>query len=231
MSIDPELLMAYADGELNPLEAKRVERAVAADPALAAQLAEHRALRAALSGHFAPVAEEPVPDRLAAMLTGVATLPPPQAQRRRARLPAWTGWGGAIAASLLLGLMLGQGWDRGMVRSADGRLYAAGPLAHALDDQLADAGGDMRVPVSFRDAGGAYCRVFTAPGTDGIACRDGKGWALRQTRGAGGAAGPKTDYAQAGSADPALMAAAQAMMAGDPLDAAAEQRARAAGWR
>ena len=33
MSIDPELLMAYADGELGPIEAKRVERAIAADPA------------------------------------------------------------------------------------------------------------------------------------------------------------------------------------------------------
>lgn len=225
-AIGPELLIAYADGELNAVEAKRVERAVAADPALSAQLDEHRALRASIAGHFAPVADEPVPERLAAMLTGVATLPP---QRRR--VPAWTGWGGAVAASLFLGLMLGHSWDAGMVRSAEGRLYAAGPLAHALDDQLAATGGAVRVPVSFRDAGGAYCRVFTAPATDGIACRDGEGWALRQTRGAPDGAMPKTDYVQAGSADPALMAAAQGMMAGEPLDAAAEARARAAGWR
>jgi hypothetical protein len=36
---------------------------------------------------------------------------------------------------------------------------------------------------------------------------------------------------QAGSTDPELMAAAQQMMAGDPLDAGAEAKARAAGWR
>ena len=41
----------------------------------------------------------------------------------------------------------------------------------------------------------------------------------------------KAEYAQAGSTDPALMAAAQEMMAGDPLDAPAEVRARAAGWQ
>jgi hypothetical protein len=39
------------------------------------------------------------------------------------------------------------------------------------------------------------------------------------------------EYRQAGSADAALLAEAQAMMAGDPLDAAAERRARDLGWR
>jgi hypothetical protein len=42
---------------------------------------------------------------------------------------------------------------------------------------------------------------------------------------------PTAAYAQAGSADPDLMAAAQDMMAGAPLDAAGEARARARGWR
>ena len=32
MTIDPETLMAYADGELDPLTARRVEKAIAADP-------------------------------------------------------------------------------------------------------------------------------------------------------------------------------------------------------
>jgi hypothetical protein len=42
---------------------------------------------------------------------------------------------------------------------------------------------------------------------------------------------PSTAYAQAGSADPDLMAAAQDMMAGAPLDAAGEADARVHGWR
>ncbi|HWU96222.1 MAG TPA: hypothetical protein VN029_11530, partial [Sphingomonas sp.] len=97
------------------------------------------------------------------------------------------------------------------------------------DTQLAANAGAIQVPVSFRDARGSYCRVFTSSATDGIACRDSQGWALRQTKAGSNAA--KSDYAQAGSTDPALMAAAQEMMAGDPLDAGAEAKAKAKGWR
>jgi len=229
MSVDPEMLMAYADGELGPIEARRVERAIAADPALAEQVAQHRALRAALSTRFAPVAEEPVPDRLAAMLrSNVVELPRPSARAKK--LPGWARWGGAVAASLALGLVVGHSLqDPGYVRTRDGQLYASGALAGALDKQLASDQGAVLTPVSFRDAQGSYCRVFTSRAADGIACHGADGWTLRQTR--PGAQQGKTDYAQAGSADPALMAAAQDMMSGDPLDAAAEAQARSAGWR
>ncbi len=230
MSIDPEMLMAYADGELGPIEAKRVERAIAEDPALAEEVARHRALRARLSGHFAPVAEEPVPDRLITLLrsnSNIAALPVSKPARR---IPGWAGWGGAVAASLVLGLAIGHGLQSpDLVQTRDGQLYAAGTLAGALDGQLAANQGAVRVPVSFRDRSGAYCRVFISQAADGIACHDRQGWALRQTRAGKDAA--KSDYAQAGSADPELMASAQEMMAGEPLDAVAEGRAKAAGWR
>jgi len=228
MSIDPETLMAYADGDLGPIEAMRVERAIAADPALAEEVARHRALRTRLSGHFAPVAEEPVPDRLAAMLrSNVVRLPAGEPVRR---IPGWTRWGGAVAASLALGLTIGHGLqDRGVVQTRDGQLYAAGTLARALDNQLAANGGTVQVPVTFRDTNGSYCRVFTSGTADGIACRDNQGWALRETRAGSNAA--KTDYIQAASAGGAVMATAQEMMAGAPLDAATEAKARASGWR
>jgi hypothetical protein len=228
MSIDPETLMAYADGELGPIDAKRVERAIAADPALAEEIARHRALRARLSGHFAPVAEEPVPDRLAAMLRSNVVALPARAPVRR--VPGWTRWGGAVAASLVLGLAIGHGLqDTGVVQTRGGQLYAAGTLAGALDRQLAANPGAVQVPVTFRDANGSYCRVFTSATADGIACRDNQGWALRETR--AGSSAAKSDYVQAGSADPAVMATAQEMMAGDPLDAAMEAKARASGWK
>jgi hypothetical protein len=230
MSIDPEILMAYADGELSPIEAKRVERAIAADPALGEEVARHRALRAKLSGHFAPVADEPVPDRLAAMLRSSSNVVELPVRKPARRIPGWTRWGGAVAASLVLGLAIGHGLqDPGVVQTRGDQLYAAGTLAGALDQQLASSQGAVQVPVSFRDAKGSYCRVFTSGTADGIACRDNQGWALRQTR--AGSSAAKTDYAQAGSADPVLMAAAQEMMAGDPLDAGAEATARAKGWR
>lgn len=228
MSIDPEMLMAYADGELGPIEAKRVERAIAEDPALGEEVARHRALRARLGGSFAAVLLEPVPEHLAGLVqSNVVELP----TRRPARpVPAWMPWSGAIAAALVLGLFLGRGAsDPGMVQTRHGGLYAAGTLADALDHQLASAKGAVQVAVSFRDPAGRYCRVFTSQATDGIACHDAQGWSLQRTRGGGDRA--TAAYAQAGSADADLMAAAQDMMTGAPLDASAEAKARAAGWR
>ena len=227
MSIDPELLMAYADGELGPIEAKRVERAIAADPALGEEVTRHRALRARLDGHFAAVAHEPVPDRLAAMIRASAVDLP--TRRHHRRMPAWAPWSGAVAAALVLGLFVGKGLpEQGVVQTRDGQLFAAGSLAGALDHELAANGGAVQMVVSFRDREGRYCRVFRSQPADGIACHEAKGWALRQTM--GGSRASTSSYAQAGSADAALMAAAQELMAGEPLDAAAETRARAAGW-
>ena len=59
MTIDRETLMAYADGELDELTRRRVEQAITADPALAAQVEADRALRARIAGHYAEVAEQP----------------------------------------------------------------------------------------------------------------------------------------------------------------------------
>jgi hypothetical protein len=215
------MLMAYADGELDPLNAKRVERAMAGDPALAQQVERHRALRKRISDSFAQV-----PDRLAALLkSNVVDLPAPGTR------PILTRWraAAALAACLVLGLMIGMSVSRGPVSSGAGGLYASGSLAAALDNQIGGADGAVKVAVSFRDKQGAYCRVFSSSATDGIACRDTSGWALRRTQ--QGSTTQRGDYAQAGSPDPDLMAAAQDMMAGEPLDAKAEAAARGSGWR
>ncbi|MEP6786698.1 MAG: anti-sigma factor [Sphingomonadales bacterium] len=229
MTPDDEMLIAYADGELDPLNAKRVERAMAADPAFAAIVEEHRALRNRLGNAFAPVLDQPIPDHLVAMLQSnvvpfspiVAPAPP---QRR------WLS-GLAVAASLVAGVALGTQWQGapGPVAVASNGLVASGDLAHKLDTQLASVSGDTRMLASFRESSGGYCRVFAAPSLDGIACKDAQGWQLRQTR----PSGVKQDaaYRQAASGSAAIMAAAQDMMTGDPLDEAAEKRALKAGWR
>ncbi len=225
MTPDDEMLMAYADGELDPIAARRVERAIAEDPTLAEAVAAHRALRARLGDAFAATVEEPVPDRLAALLTTtVVPIRPLVAPAPRRWMEA-----AAIAATLVLGIAVGQGWQNGPVAVRHGTLTAAGPLARALDDQLAGASGDTRILASFRATSGDYCRVFTGGAIDGIACRDQAGWTLRRAQAAG--KGAATEYRQAGSADAALLAAAQDMMAGDSLDAAGEAHARASGWR
>lgn len=232
--IDAETLMAYADGELSPLEAKRVERAMADDPSLRAKIDQHRRLRAMLANGFAPMLDAPVPDRLTALLQPTPVIDLAQARAARTRSALWrrAGWGAAIAATLVMGIMIGGFGRNGPVKMEGGAMLASGSLAQALDTQLAsaqDPGGSVRLLVTFRDRQGRLCRSFTGAALSGIACRDGSAWRLRETRGGSGVAG--TEFRQAGSADAQLMADAQAMMAGDPLNAADEAAAQAKGWR
>ncbi|PCD03961.1 anti-sigma factor [Sphingomonas spermidinifaciens] len=226
MTIDRETLMAYADGECDPLTARRVEKAIAADPALAAEVEAQRALRARIAAAFAPIEAEPVPPRIAAPLaSNVVALPRPA----KRRLPA--GWIGAVAASLVLGLAVGQGLSPGgPVAAGPSGLVARGELARALDTQPGSEGaaGGIRMLASFRAQDNRYCRVFAGSATSGIACREGDGWTLPRTASGHAEAGA---YRQAGSADAALLAEAQEMMAGEPLDRAGEAAAIERGWK
>lgn len=231
MSFDPATVAAYVDGELDDLTARRIEREAAADPALATEIERHRALKARLMAHFAPVSEEPVPERFRALLTPDTGIDTSLAARREAKRARFTPvhWG-AIAASLALGLTIGlQPWmPAADVTQANGTLAASGSLAHALDTQLASnqpANADIRIGLSFRDKQGRTCRSFEGRDLSGIGCRDGGRWALERTMGGRS----ESDYRQASSGD--LAAAAAAMMAGDPYDADAERAARDRGWK
>ncbi len=241
--VDAEMLMAFADGELSPLDAKRVERAIAENPALARQVDDHRRLRAMLTDGFAGVMDEPVPNKLTAMVQAtpvinLASVRAERAQRAVPPVPVWQRWRGgvAIAASLVVGVMVGQQLNSqhvegGPVQSQGGVLVASAGLADALDTQLASAqtGKATRILATFRTPQGDICRSFSGETISGIACREENAWQLRTTR--GGAVRSGAEYQQAGSADAALLAEAQAMMAGDPFDAAAEEKAKASGWR
>lgn len=242
MTIDPEMLAAYADGELGPEDVALVEAAMAADPALAEDVAAHRALRATLSAHFAPILDMPVPDRLTEALTprdNVVDLA--EARKKKAqedvpeRPPLRKGWimGGALAASLALGLVIGGRTDPGSnVITRDGQLIASGVLDKALTKQLASAQEDAptQILVSFKAKDGRYCRGFAQGAMMGIACRTGDGWLIERTQ-AFGSKEVQGGYRQAGSAGRDLMAAAQDMAASDALDERGEKVARDAGWR
>ena len=175
----------------------------AIDPALGRRVEAHRALRAKLAGHYAPVAQEPVPDRLRALLEeSERVVPMARPERRRG------GWamGGAIAASLVLGLAIGHmsGGQAGPVGLRGGVMVAQGDLARALDTQFASAqeGAPIRIGLSFRRKGGGWCRSFDGQ-IAGVACREGQGWQVQQALPGAGAG---TDYRQASSADARIMA-------------------------
>jgi anti-sigma factor RsiW len=72
MNISDHELQAYVDRELAPEDVARVEAACAADPQLAARLAREQRLRERVRGGFDGVLDEPVPDRLAALLRTAA---------------------------------------------------------------------------------------------------------------------------------------------------------------
>jgi hypothetical protein len=238
MSFSDEILMAYADGELEPALRAEVEQAIHADPALAATVERHRALRADVFAAFAGVLDEPVPERLQprASTGGHVRVDVLEAARAR-QLPArwsWPQWG-AMAASLVVGVLAGAlGWQgtqsAAPFAQAGGALVAQGELARALSQQLAsEQGGDVKLGVSFQAKDGNYCRSFTLGSASGLACRSGDAWRVPVL--AEGEAGQGGAYRQAGSATPgAVLDAIDQRIAGSTLDATAERAARGHGW-
>lgn len=227
-----EEIMAYVDGEMPPLERLRFEKRLRSDPALAESVRRHRALADSITGHFAPVAEEPIPERLtalAAQRSNVIALPvKPPAKKSYAGIAA------AMAAALVAGVMVGQQLpdaDRSPIADRAGVLVANGDLAEALNQQLASSpSGAYRIGVSFPSGqNGTLCRTFSGPGGAGIGCREAAGWTVRRYVAGSGSEGGV--YRQAGSAEAAIMGQAQDMMTGEPLDATAERRARDSKWQ
>jgi hypothetical protein len=224
-----EQIIAYVDGELGPIEALRFERAMEADPVLAAQVARHHALRERVGNHYAPVVREPVPNRLSALLDrgpNVISFP----SRPKVNPSVFQRYG-AIAATLAIGLIVGQLLPHGGATGRQGAIVAQGGLTRALDTQLASAGpgAGYTIGVSFRDKSGDFCRTFDGGAASGIGCHHDGAWQIRQL--VTGDSRATTDYRQAGSPNPATMQAAQDMMDGAALDAAQEKIARDKGWK
>ena len=248
MNYDDQTLMAYADGELDaPLRAE-LDVAVAADPALAARVEKHRALRAEVAGAFAGVLKQPVPDRLREAAGGPAgrtrgnVVQFPARGSRAAPTPWRAREWFAVAASLVLGIVISWRYfgttqfasaERGLIAANGGAMVARGALAKALDEQLASnqaRDGAVVIGLTFHARDGSYCRSFSLRdgGATGLACRAGGEWRIPVTATADAAGG---DYRQAaGEIPPAVMQAIEARIAGEALAADGETRARDAGW-
>lgn len=241
MKFTDEMLMAYADGELEAVARAEIEEAMARDPALARAVERHRAMAERIGGAYGDVLDEPVPERLLALAAKPATAPVADlATRRRERstraarrhLPAWA----AAAASLAVGLFVGIFVARepaAPYAESGGDLVARGALDAALTSQLATAGGShgVHVGISFRDRDGGYCRTFQlqhGASVAGLACRRGEAWKLEVL-----AAAPHVDGdLRTATAMPLpVLQAVDATIDGEPLDATAEAAARDTGWR
>lgn len=198
MKFSDEVLLAYAEGNLDQPTRAALEQAMRADVTLARRLARLRAT--------GPEPSRPAPAGTAGGRAKVVQLAAVRASRaaqpgalRRPRR-RWLEWG-ALLLALLLGVVLGKfglaRWDIGgggggdgdgqenaaVLASHDGQLVARGRLARALDQQLGGAAvveGDVRIGLSFVAREGAYCRSFTLAGTgldlSALACRSGAEW-------------------------------------------------------
>lgn len=237
-------LHAYVDGELEAQARADFEARLRQDPALQQALAREQRLREALGLAYAPVLSEPLPERLTDLLKkpGAAVLAIDQARTKRGQgfARTWSYWGG-IAASLVLGIVLGRQLlppspDANLALAVDGGLAAQAGLARALDEQLSRQRlGAVTPGLSFVAKGGAYCRSFVSEGgaaSAGLACRDGAQWRLRQLLPLPATAGSGPQFRTAATALPAeLLQRIDELREGDTLDAEAERQARARGWQ
>ncbi|AZQ68691.1 anti-sigma factor [Silicimonas algicola] len=193
--IDDEMLMAYADGELDEHDAARVEAVLSDDPSIVTRLAVFSRTREALVSAAAVRRADPLPGQVlsraqvaietAADLESDAKVVPLARPDRRLRfLPM------SLAASLAVVGFLG-----GYVLSPYARVEPQDPrfailgttgLSEELDrlpagGRAAIEGGEVAIIASFRDATGALCREFEVDSPDAttvvsVACRSQAGW-------------------------------------------------------
>jgi hypothetical protein len=247
MQFPDEILMAYADGELDADTRRQIEAAMANDPTIAERVAKHRALRADMGAAFGGVLDEPVPSRLldAANSSPVSARPATVTDLNAARAAksggtkfrswSWPEWS-AIAASLLIGVLVG----RSAMQSAQSEIFATTPhsvvasgyLSAALNDYPSGTSPDsaVRIVLSFRSKGGNYCRSFAAGTAAGFACREDNEWRVRALS-QSATSSASGEYRMAGSdLPPAILTAIDDVMEGEALDREQEQAARERGW-
>jgi hypothetical protein len=201
LHLSDEILMAFADGELDEAMTAAVEQAMRSDPATLARVADfvrsRRIARGAFLADIAPAAspelEEAVLAQIRAVEGGGSVAEPATAPLAPQRTDRWSRRMLPLAASLAALIAGGFGYAVGMRSSP--RLDHAGLVASlessgvtARLDQVASgqeqdvAGGRLRVISTMRMANGDLCREFElkreARKADAVACRGNEGWAV-----------------------------------------------------
>jgi anti-sigma factor RsiW len=234
MNLTEEKLIAYADGEVSVEELRAIEAALKTRSDLRAFVEQQRALRQRFEASFSAT-DEAIPDSL---LNTLMQTPVSSRWHWQQRLKSWTSrrfllWSAmptaaALACGLAIGIVL---TPQGSFRVDHGTMLAQGALSTALDKQLAStqqASDTVRVGISFKNKNGRYCRTFSDASLAGVACRDLNGWAVAALASSPSESGA---YHMASAMPDALRDTVEKMIAGEPLDAAEEMRARAKSWR
>ena len=189
-----EMIMALADGELEPDLAREIERAVAADPELARQLEEFRRSRELVREAYREVAAEAIPaplrssvDRMLEEARGGSTSEARKtgeviafgaATASRKPRPSWLPMAVAMAAALtgITGYFLGAGALRDgsphrpivpVLQADAGRLQdllGSLPSGERRAVVAAEPHIDLNLISSFRTRKGTLCREFEVAG-------------------------------------------------------------------
>ncbi|RWK90131.1 MAG: anti-sigma factor [Mesorhizobium sp.] len=245
-----EILMRFADGELDPDMVARIEQAMETDDRLVARIAVFIETRAQAQAALKPLLDEPVPEKLIAAVEQViearragekaATASIlPFGSRRVAGPASRSRWMLPVAASLAAAVVGGLAgyWAAGTNERTRGGLWVAGvirpALAQALETvesgkeiKLAGISDRFRAIATFRNDKQDLCREFEVDSQNrstvvSVACRSGDEWRVSFAVVAPGDAG---GYAPASSTE-ALDAYLSAIEAGAPMSAEEEVQA------
>jgi len=242
---DYELLSRYLDGELPPALARELEQRLAAEPALVAVLARMQALQGQLHQAYDGIANQPIPQRILALLQApqanvvpIGHKPPLNPPRKRVM-----NWGFALAASLVVAVSatlvtrLDQQSAQPGAAGVDSLLSLALETSPSRGDgweALAD-GRQLRPVLSFQTTAGSWCREYLLRSSEGswhgVACRGDAGWNTTVLASAD-AAESSADYRPAGAASADEVADfVDRNAAGIALDAGEETALIARAWK
>jgi hypothetical protein len=245
LHLSDEILMAFADGELDEPVASAVERAMLIDPTVTKRIADFlRSRRLARSVFLKEGLPEVSPELRAAVLARIdafdatgdrpAESSLPQT-RPRPRSDTWFFLKVAIAASVatlaiaIVGYLAGQRWAQPEHQTSLVAQLDDSPVHEALNtvasgQDIALPHGRMRVISTYRLASGSLCREFRVQASSGaaaaVACRNGD-WNVTFAM---ASAEGDTGYTPSSGGD-LIAAYLQNAGAGEPLVDAAEAKA------
>lgn len=241
---DDEKLTGFLDRELDRVTQADVETWAAREALTATRLSQLRANDDLVRAAFDTPMHEGVPDRFAAVidagLASAAQTPArhaPHGSPGNDNQPRWWQFGGAVAASLAIGLVLGTQFMPDASDATTSTALSAALTATPSLQTVTLASGERVTPqLTVAQTGGGYCRQFrlatAAREQAGIACRTSGQWAVEALLPTTSPGAARDAYVTAEGAEPSEIGGViETRRAGDPLDAAAEQALIARGWR
>jgi hypothetical protein len=206
MKYSDEQLSAFLDGELSDVEFQKLEACLVNDSKLRQRLSDLAEANTALQAAYRPIADEPVPAHILAMLDAPKPVSK-NAENSNDVIELFSvndnqrgsKWLLPIAASIALvaGVIIGQfglggaGSNQTLMAQVSGTIAPDNPLFDVLETtpsamQAALIAGEtieVRPTLSYQTASGTYCREFEVTGTDtalhSVACRSDAGWEIQ----------------------------------------------------